>query len=213
MRRVRILIADDHRLMLSAIRATLEVAGDFEVVAEAIDGSQVLPLVRSTSPHVVLLDLKMPRIDGLTCLEQLRSRYPEIQAIVLSAVEEPDVVRAAFRHGAAAYILKRINPVDLPGAIRQALDGTVYRIFPEPVDENPLLRETGLTDRELTVLRHLAEGMSNKQIGSSLYLAEQTVKFHLTSLYRKLNARSRTEAVREAYRIGLLDAPMLEQAV
>jgi two-component system NarL family response regulator len=123
------------------------------------------------------------------------------------------VIRSAFRHGATAYVLKRIMPSDLPGAVRQALDGTVYQVFAQAEDEGEAARETGLTERELSVLRLLAEGKTNKQIASALFLAEQTVKFHLTSLYRKLDARSRTEAVREAYRRGVLDAPVLEHVV
>jgi DNA-binding NarL/FixJ family response regulator len=212
--RLKVLIADDHRLMLSAIRLAFEGAADFEIVGEASDGSQVLPLVGSTSPDVVLLDLKMPRMDGIACLEHLRKRYPDVRAIVLSAVEDPDVIQAAFRHGATAYILKRIGPSDLPGAVRQALDGTVYQVFAQPVEgESAAARETGLTVRELSVLQQLADGMTNRQIASELFLAEQTVKFHLTSVYRKLGASSRIDAVREAYRRGLLDAPVLEHAV
>jgi DNA-binding NarL/FixJ family response regulator len=199
--------------MLSAIRLAFEPTADFEIVGEVSDGAQVLPLVRATAPDVVLLDLKMPRMDGIACLEHLRKRHPEVRTVVLSAVEDPEAIRSAFRHGATAYVLKRITPSDLPGAVRQALDGTVYQVFAQAEAEGEAARETGLTERELSVLRLLAEGKTNKQIASALYLAEQTVKFHLTSLYRKLDARSRTEAVREAYRRGVLDAPVLEHVV
>jgi DNA-binding NarL/FixJ family response regulator len=183
------------------------------VVGEASDGAEVLPLVGRTQPDVVLLDLKMPRMDGLACLEHLRKRFPNVRSAILSAVDDPEIVRAAFRHGAAAFIVKRIDPMDLPGAIRQAMEGTVYQPFGGVTDsiDPGAVRASGLTDRELEILALVAEGKSNKQIAGELYLAVQTVKFHLTSLYRKLDASTRTEAVREAYRQGLLEAPLLER--
>jgi DNA-binding NarL/FixJ family response regulator len=213
MRRLKIVIADDHRLMLTALGIILTADGSFEIVGAASDGSEVLPLVSRTQPDLVLLDLKMPRMDGITCIEHIRKRFPDIRTIVLSAVEDPKLVRAAFRHGASAFIVKRIDPDDLAAAIRQAMDGVVFQPF-GPIDDadDANLRSSGLTERELEVLRLVADGKSNKQIAADLFLAVQTVKFHLTSLYRKLDARTRTEAVREAYRCGLLEAPLLERA-
>src|SRR5262245_32874397 len=213
MRRLKIVIADDHRLMLEAVRSVLEADGSFEVVGEAGDGSQVLPLVGRTQPDVVMLDLKMPRMDGITCVEHLRKRFPAVRSIILSAVDDPELVRAAFRHGASAFILKRIDPADLPSAIRQAIDGAVYQpIGPVAETDEAHLRESGVSERELDVLKLVADGKSNKEIAAELFLAVQTVKFHLTSVYRKLDSRTRTEAVREAYRRGLLEAPLLELA-
>src|SRR5262245_46817642 len=129
MRRLKIVIADDHRLMLSALRLAFETDPAFEVVGEASDGSQVLPVVGASRPDIVLLDLKMTRMDGLSCFERLQRRFPGIRAVILSAVDDEEVVRAAFRRGAAAFILKRIDPADLPGALRQAMDGTVFQPF------------------------------------------------------------------------------------
>ena len=212
MRRLKIVIADDHRLMLTALRLTLEADPGFEVVGEASDGTEVLPIVGRTQPDVVLLDLKMPRMDGLACMEVLRKRHPAVRTVVLSAVEEPEVVRAAFAHGAAAYILKRVDPADLPAAIRQAMEGTVYQPFGAALEEKSAsVRASGLTQRELEILALVAEGKSNKQVAAELFVAVQTVKFHLTSLYRKLGANTRTEAVREAYCQGLLEAPLLSR--
>jgi DNA-binding NarL/FixJ family response regulator len=242
MRRLKLVIADDHRLMLSALRLALENEPEIEIVGEATDGSAVLPLVARVQPDLVLLDVKMPRMDGLACLEHLRNRHPEVRTAILSAVDDPEVVRAAFRHGAAAFILKRIDPADLAAAIRQAMDTTVYQPFGGAEEaEARTIRASGLTERELEIARAVArglsnaeiarelylgettvkseleilelvaEGKSNKQIAGQLFLAVQTVKFHLTSLYRKLDAKTRTEAVREAYRQGLLDAPLLER--
>jgi DNA-binding NarL/FixJ family response regulator len=211
MRRLKIVIADDHRLMLTALRTILEADGAFEIVGEASDGSEVLPLVGRIRPDLVLLDVKMPRMDGVTCVEHLRKRFPDVRTMILSAFDDPDLVRAAFRHGASAFIVKRIDPADLAAAIRQAMDGVVYQPF-GPVDDSrrSTLRSSGVSERELEVLKLVADGKSNKQIAAELFLAVQTVKFHLTSLYRKLDAGTRTEAVREAYRRGLLDAPLLD---
>jgi DNA-binding NarL/FixJ family response regulator len=161
---------------------------------------------------VVLLDLKMPRMDGITCVEHLRKRFPGVRTVILSAIDDPQLVRAALRHGASAFILKRIDPDDLGGAIRQAMDGVVYQpLGPVAELDDTRLRTSGVSERELDVLKRVADGKSNKEIAAELFLAVQTVKFHLTSLYRKLDARTRTEAVREAYRRGLLEAPLLER--
>jgi DNA-binding NarL/FixJ family response regulator len=212
MRRYRVLIADDHRLMLEAIRIAFEDVPDFEIVGMACGGAEVLPLVGNTQPDIVLLDLRMPGMDGLACLELLKKRHPKITTIVLSGIDDPKVVQSAFRRGAAAFIMKHIDPRDLASAVRQAIDGTVYQTFGAPaVAEDANRVEIGLTERELTILENVAAGRSNKEIAKALYLAEQTVKFHLTSIYRKLDVRTRTEAAREAYRRGVLEAPLLEQ--
>ncbi len=124
--RLKLLIADDHELMLEGIRMALADSPDIEIVGSTTSGSQVLPLVRQTSPDVVLLDLRMPGMDGLRCLEALRERYPNVKAVVLSGSEEPDVIEAAFRRGAVGFIVKRIDPADLAAMIRQVVDGNVY---------------------------------------------------------------------------------------
>src|SRR5262245_38399532 len=160
--RLKLLIADDHQLMREGIRLALADAHDIEVVGETASGAEVLPLVRDTSPDVVLLDLRMPGMDGLRCLEQLRQRHPEVKAVVLSGTDEADVIDAAFQRGAAAFILKRIDPADLAPVIRQALDGNVFY----PVEAKPVAAEntgSGLTSREADILKALAEGLSNKQ--------------------------------------------------
>src|SRR4029453_272535 len=111
--------------MVSALRLVIEADPGFQWVGEASDGAEVLPLVGRTQPDVVLLDLKLPRGGGLACLEHLRKRYPSGRGAILSSIDDPAIVQAAFRHGACAFILKHIDPTDLPGAIRQAMEGTV----------------------------------------------------------------------------------------
>jgi DNA-binding NarL/FixJ family response regulator len=205
---LKLLIADDHQLVLEGIRLALADAPDIEIVGETLSGAQVLPLVRQTSPDVVLLDLRMPGVDGLRCLESLRQKHPSVKAVVLSGTDEPDVIEAAFQRGAAAFILKRIDPADLAPVIRQALDGNVF----SPLESRPVATETavsGLTAREADILKALADGLSNKQIARQFWLSEQTIKFHLTNIYRKLEVGSRTEAVRHAYEHGMIENPML----
>jgi DNA-binding NarL/FixJ family response regulator len=213
MRRLKVVIADDHELILEAVRLVLaQVEDEFEVVATTTRGPQVLPLVAQTQPDLVVLDLRMPGMDGLTCLELLRQRHPRVKTVVLSGVDAPDVIRSAFARGAAAFIKKHIDPRDLPSALRQALDGTVtHPTFGEPQEqESTSAKDVGLSDRELSILGSLGEGLSNKQIAGQHWLAEQTVKFHLTNIYRKLEVSTRTEAVHAAYRRGLLESPLLE---
>ena len=207
MRRLKVVIADDHRLMLAAIRLALESASDIEVVGEAQTGSQVLPLVHQHSPDVVLLDIRMPGMNGLQCLEQLKTRFPAVKAIVLSGVDEPQVIQAALERGASAFILKYIDPRDLAAAIRQTVEGTVFQTVGSSAapTAQASAKDLGLTERELEILKALAGGHSNKQIAKQLWLAEQTVKFHLTNIYRKLEVSNRTEAARYAFEQGLVE--------
>src|SRR5436305_974320 len=122
----KLVIADDLRLMVAAVRTALEDERDIEIVGETQAGHQLLPLVGRTSPDLVLLDLRMPGMDGLRCLELLGERYPEVKAIVLSGTDDPAAVDAAFARGAVAFIQKTIDPADLAAVIRQALAGDVY---------------------------------------------------------------------------------------
>ena len=119
---MKVLIADDHRLVLDGVRRTLERDDDIEVVGEATNGSQVLPFVRRTSPDVLLLDLRMPQMDGLTCIEQVRKHCPGVKIVVLSASTDPERIQAALNRGASGYIVKSVNPGDLPSAVRQAVE-------------------------------------------------------------------------------------------
>jgi DNA-binding NarL/FixJ family response regulator len=202
---MRILLADDHTLMLAGIRRVLEEAGDFEVVGEAHVGSEVLPLVGRTDPEVVLLDLRMPGIDGLGCLERIRARYPRVKVVVLSASTNPEQIQAALARGACGYVVKTIAGQDLASAIRQAIEGTVYHAIGMPeMSETAIAKSAGLTERELTIVKAVARGLSNQAIAKELWVTEQTVKFHLTNIYRKLGTANRTEAANWAFARGLL---------
>jgi DNA-binding NarL/FixJ family response regulator len=124
---IKVLLADDHRLILSGIRRALDEVEDLEVVGEAESGSQVLPLIHQTNPDLVLLDLRLPDMNGLACLDAIRQRYPDVKVVILSAFNDPEHIQAAFQRGAIAYIVKSVNPLDLPSALRQALEETVYQ--------------------------------------------------------------------------------------
>jgi len=205
MRPLKILIADDHALMLEAIKLALENEADFEIVAQAESGSQLLPLVNQTNPDLVVLDLHMPGIDGITCIKLLRKRCPWVRTIVLSAHDSEEMVEAALEAGADAFIAKNVAPADLADGLRQALVKPVAKAIGRANRVHPAVADTGLSKRELEVLRALADGKSNKEIAGSLWVAQQTVKFHLTSIYRKLDVNSRTQAVNWAYRHGLVE--------
>ena len=206
---MRVLIADDHPLILAGIKRALDEDDQFEVVAEARVGSQVLPLVSQTNPDLALLDLRMPEMDGLTCLDRIRKEHPKVKVVILSVSTDPEIVQTVLNHGAAAYVVKSVNPIDLSSALRQALEGTVFSAvgLPEKTAQQDAVRAAGLTDRETTILKALARGLSNKAIGKELWVAQQTVKFHLTNIYRKLDVKNRTEAARYAYEHGLIDSP------
>ena len=200
---MRVLLADDHRLTLEGIRCALEGAEDIEVVGAATDGSQVLPLIGQTNPDVVLLDIRMPQLDGLACLDRISKRYPKLKVVAFSSFDDPGHIDAALRRGACGYIVKSIDPRDLPSAIRQAVEGTFYYVLSNGGDESTL-KASCLTEREILILKEVAAGLSNDAIGRKLWLSEQTVKFHLHKVYRKLGVANRTEAARYAYEHGLL---------
>jgi len=208
---MRVVIADDHRLVLDGIKRALEDDGDFEIVGETQTGTQVLPLVGRTNPDLVLLDLRMPQMDGLACLDEIRRRHPDVKVVMLSASSSSDLIETALRRGAAAYVVKTVNPDDLPGTLRQALEGNVHTAVGIEDPERSGAKALGLTEREVTILGALARGLSNDEIAKEFWVAPQTVKFHLTNIYRKLGVKNRTEATRLAYQHGLVESPIFAE--
>jgi DNA-binding NarL/FixJ family response regulator len=197
--------------MLDGIRKALEADGGFEVVGETQDGTDVLPLVSRARPDLVLLDVRMPHMDGLACLDEIHKRFPDIKVVMLSASTSQDLVDAALRRGASAYISKSVDPTDLPSTLRQAIEGNVFSATKLTDDSGPSgARAAGLTDRETSILSALARGLSNDEIAKELWITQQTVKFHLTNIYRKLGVKNRTEATRLAYQQGLVESPLYD---
>ena len=214
----RVVIVEDHPLMQTALEATLERAEGFTVVGTATSGLQAEPLVSRTQPDLVLLDLQLPGLDGISCLALLRERHPDATVVVLSGVEDDEIIERALSGGAAALVKKSISPADLPVLLRQVLQGSVKFATPRiaravvtkatrgsqlDVVRAEACCETGLTARELEVLEMVARGLPNRAVAEELFLSDQTVKRHLRKVYRKLGVANRTEAARTAYSLGL----------
>jgi two-component system nitrate/nitrite response regulator NarL len=169
---MKVVIADDHQLVLNGIRSALNGAEDIEVIGEARRGSQVLPLVNQLRPDAVLLDIRMPEMDGIACLELIRKRFPEIRVVMLSVHNDAERIESALRRGASGYIVKSISPADLGAALRNAVEGTVFHAFGSPPGEGPASETAGmgLTERELSILRAVARGLSNRAIATELWV-------------------------------------------
>ena len=205
--KTKVLIADDHPLVRSGVRRALEEEQDIEVVGEATNGAKVLPLIGQTRPDLVVLDISMPQLDGLACLDQIRKRHPDLKVVILSASGDPDRVQAALARGATAYVLKSVDVRDLASALRQAIEGTVFQAFGVQQDsDGELAGSAGLTKRETAILKAVARGLTNQAIGREFWVSEQTVKFHLRNIFRKLEVGSRTEAARYAFEHGLVES-------
>src|SRR5215208_756606 len=205
---IRVLITDDHGVVRQGLRMFLSLDPDIQVVGEAQDGREALEMARELKPDVVLMDLLMPVMDGLESTKAIRTELPEVEVIALTSVLEGASVTGAVRAGAIGYLLKDTDSDELHRAIRGAAEGRV-QLAPEAAacliseaatPENP----EALTDREAEVLRLLARGKANKQIASSLYVSEKTVKAHVSSILMKLGVQSRTQAALYAVRTGLV---------
>lgn len=213
---IRVCLVDDQTLVRQGIRSLLGLAAGIEVVAEADDGAAALTVIERDPPDVVLLDLRMPRFDGLWALRALRERGIDVPVLVLTTFDDDELVLAALRAGARGYLLKDVTLEQLVGAVRTlAAGGTLVqpaitdRLLRAVRDGRTARRDDGvpiqeLTERELDVLRLLASGYANREIADALFLAEGTVKNHVSSLLLKLGARDRTNAVLRALNHGLL---------
>jgi DNA-binding NarL/FixJ family response regulator len=201
---LKVLVADDHPLILQGLRRTLEACDDIDVVGEARSGAELVGLVERRRPDVVLLDLRMPGLDGVECVKQIKQSSPDVKAVVLSACDDRPSIESAQRAGASAYVLKSVSSIDIPALLRQVAAG--YTLFQTPNDADPAdaAGAPELTERELTVLAAIASGMTTKAISSELWISEHTIKFHLTNIYRKLGVPNRSGAVRYAFEHGLV---------
>jgi DNA-binding NarL/FixJ family response regulator len=206
---IRVLIADDHPVVRQGLRTFLGVQDDIDVVGEAADGLEVVAQAEALAPDVILLDLKMPGVDGLAALEELRGRGIEARVLVLTSASERARVVPVVRAGAAGYLYKDVDPHALVQAIRAVHDGHVL-FAPEAADAmlTPDRREKGattLTAREREVLVQIALGRSNREIARSLVVSEKTVKTHVSNILMKLGLQDRTQAALYAVRHGLAE--------
>ena len=210
---IRVLIADDHAVVRQGLRTYLELQDDVEVVGEAADGAAAVDAAERHAPDVVLLDLAMPRLDGVAALKVLRERVPDARVLVLTSFGEDDRLFAALRSGAAGFLLKDTEPAELIRAIRTAHAGqaplspaVATRVVEELAAGGRPRALDVLTPRELDVLRLIARGRSNKRIALELGVAEKTVKTHVGHVLAKLDLTDRTQAALYAAREGLADA-------
>ena len=214
---VRVLLADDQALFREALATLLEVRPEIEVVGEAADGAEALDRVAGLLPDVVLMDLHMPVLDGIAATRRLRVERPEVRVLALTTFDDDEDVFAALRAGAVGYLLKDVSSARLVEAVHAAARGEsvlqpsvaakVVARFAQ-LDDTPRPRlqplVVPLSDRELDVLRLLADGRSNREIAAVLFLAEGTVKNHVTSVLGKLGARDRTQAALRARALDLV---------
>jgi two-component system, NarL family, response regulator LiaR len=205
---IRLLIADDHSVVRQGLRMFLSLDDDIEVVGEAADGRETVELARQLQPDVVLMDLLMPVMDGITATATIRKELPQVEVIALTSVLEDASVVGAVKAGAIGYLLKDTGADELRRAIRAAAAGKVQL---SPAAAERLVREVrapdspeALTPRETDVLTLLAGGKANKEIAVELGLAQQTVKSYVSHILDKLGVQSRTQAALYAVRIGLV---------
>ena len=209
---IKILIADDHLIIRQGLRLILETENDFELVGEASDGNEALTLCKKLKPDVVLMDLRMPNMDGLTAIERLRVDQPNIAVVILTTFNEDELMLRGLQAGAHGYLLKDTDRNTLFDTIRAAARGETL-LKPEIMarilsQANTPKKESNepvnLTDRELEVLISVARGERSKEIAVQLGISERTVKAHLASIYNKLGVDSRAAAIAVAAQSGLL---------
>ena len=203
---LKVLIADDHPLIIAGIRRTIEHVDDMHVVGEAQTAAELVQLVERRRPDIVLMDLRMPGVNGTEMIELIHTRWPGTKTVVLSACDEAPVIESALQAGASAYVLKTAGSLDITSILRQAANGEV---LPAPVmmPVRPPAAEgsdvPALTERERDILSRVAAGMTTAAISRELWVSEHTIKFHLTNIYRKLGVPNRAGAVRYALDHGL----------
>jgi DNA-binding NarL/FixJ family response regulator len=214
---IRILIADDHEVVRQGLRMFLGLDPELEVIGEAPDGARALEMARELHPDVVLMDLLMPVMDGISATSAIRREVPETEVLALTSVLEDASVTGAVRAGAIGYLLKDTQADELCRAIKAAAAGQV-QLSPQAAAR--LMREVRapespetLTDRETEVLRLLAEGRSNKEIARNLQIGEKTVKTHVSNILSKLGVQSRTQAALYAVHVGLVSADQVGDAL
>ena len=224
----RLLIADDHEIVRNGFRLMLESEPDLEVVGEASNGREAVELCRRLVPDIVLMDVRMPKMDGLEATRSIKSQQPRVPILMVTTYEDPDYLLRAIKEGAAGYVLKNASSQQLANAIRRILDGEaalnqelatqlIQRFsseVSEPADQpqaaekvpGPTPPLEDLTHRELEVLQLLSQGKSNPQIAQELFISAGTVKVHVRNISSKLGVSDRTQAVVHAIELGLVVA-------
>jgi DNA-binding NarL/FixJ family response regulator len=216
--RVRILIADDHELVRQGLKAVLEIEDGIEIVGEASSGRMAIDKALELNPDVILLDLRLPDIDGVEVCAQIKQAKPDVKVVILTTFDEAEDIQGAMRAGASSYILKDIAPSDLVQALdainkgKTVLDpGVADKLLKPVMSRKAVLYTEILSDRELEVLELMAEGMKNKEIAERLWISQTTVKTHVSHILQKLGQSDRTQAILRGIRLGLVEAPARAQ--
>ncbi len=201
---IRVLLADDHAIVRNGVAQILNEQADIQVVAEAEDGESAVELYRRERPDVALVDLRMPKAEGTQVVERIRREFPEAVVVVLTSFGTDDDIDRALVAGARGYLLKDVAPGDLVACVRQVYGGGTWISSTVASKLVARMTQVQLTTQEMRVLRQLAEGKSNREIGETLSISEATVKIHVSHLLEKLGASSRTDAVVKAVERGLI---------
>jgi len=209
---IRVVLADDHAVVRKGIRQFLEEEGDIAVVAEASDGAEAVRLVEEHQPDVAVLDIRMPGVTGVEATRRIKTRFPDVRVLVLTAYDDDPYIFALLQAGASGYVLKTADADELVRAVRAVYRGesalspsVAQKVVRQLATGRPLgaaRQIEPLTEREIEVLRLAARGLTNKAIGHQLGISDRTVQGHLANIYGKLAVSSRTEAVTEALKRG-----------
>jgi len=213
MNKIRVLIADDHALFREGTHSLIDHEKDMEVVGEASDGEETVKLVKELHPHLVLMDIAMPRVNGIEATRQIKADNPVTAVLILTAYDNDQYIVALLEAGAAGYLLKNVSGSDLVNAIRSVHAGEAVlhpaiaqKVFSRLGESGRQAKEpaqaTELSEREMEILKLAAKGMSNQDIAAQLFLSRRTVQAHLANIFRKIDVGSRTEAVLQALRKG-----------
>ena len=206
------MLADDHRMLREGLRRSMTDQG-FDIVGEARDGDEAIRLAEELEPEVILMDVTMPEVDGVEATRQIKINHPEIRIVMLTMHADQEVLAAAIRAGASGYLVKDCSTDEIANAVRMAASGETalspqlaasmldeVRKLDQPADEEDRI----ITKREEEVLQLIADGCSTPEVAEQLFISQKTVKNHLASIYQKLDARDRTQAVLQAVRMGIV---------
>jgi DNA-binding NarL/FixJ family response regulator len=209
---IRLMLADDHRMLREGLHRSMADQG-FDVVGEARDGEEAVRLAEDLQPDVILMDVTMPEMDGVEATRQIKQDMPEVRIVMLTMHADQEVLASAIRAGASGYLVKDCSTEEIASAVRMAASGETAlspQLAASMLDEVRKLDQPGaeedriITKREEEVLQLIADGCSTPEVAERLYISQKTVKNHLASIYQKLDARDRTQAVLQAVRMGIV---------
>ncbi len=206
---IKVLLVDDHMVVRSGLSTVLAIYDDMQMVGEANDGEEAVRLCERRQPDVVLMDLVMPKMDGVAATKAIKQRWPQIQVIALTSFKEKEYVEGALKAGASGYLLKNISADELVNAIRKAAAGQpslspeAAQVLIQKVNEPPPPGQD-MTDREKEILALMVQGLSNNEIAEKLIVSQSTIKFHVSNILSKLGVAGRTEAVALAVKHNLV---------